>query len=54
MTREVRCSIGIRGVSISTDAPADGRRPRPQRRLHALRSAAEDDGEESEQASKRG
>jgi hypothetical protein len=28
MTREARCSIAIRGVSISTDVPADGRRPR--------------------------
>ena len=27
MAREARCSIAIRGVSISTDAPADGRRP---------------------------
>ena len=27
MTREARCSIAIRGVSISTDAPAYGRRP---------------------------
>ena len=27
MTREARCSIAIRGESISTDAPADGRRP---------------------------
>jgi hypothetical protein len=25
MTREARCSIAIRGVSISTDVPADGR-----------------------------
>ena len=27
MAREARCSIAIRGVSISTDAPAAGRRP---------------------------
>jgi hypothetical protein len=27
MAREARCSIAIRGVSISTDAPADGRKP---------------------------
>jgi hypothetical protein len=48
MAREARCSIAIRGVSISPDAPADGRRP-----IHnddSMRSsAAEDEGEESEQ-----
>jgi len=41
-------------VSISTDAPADGRRSHPQRRLHAPRSAAEDEEEESKQVGKRG
>jgi hypothetical protein len=27
MTREARCSIAIRGVSISTDVPAEGSSP---------------------------